>query len=59
MHESISHTVKHFKDFNPIISTLTLKTNSLDIVLINLRAFTEDKRDVEKGKILFHAGRYI
>lgn len=48
VHESIIHTVKNFKDINPRISTITIKTNGLDIVIINVHAPTEDKEDCEK-----------
>lgn len=48
VHESIIHTVKNFKDINPRISTITLTTNDLDVVIINVHAPTEKKGDDEK-----------
>jgi hypothetical protein len=42
VHDSIIHTVKNFKDINPI-STITIKTNGLDMVIINVHESTEEK----------------
>jgi len=41
VHESIIHTVKYFNDINPKLSTLTLKSDNVDTVLINVHALTE------------------
>lgn len=46
--ESIIHMVKEFKGVRTRISTLTLKDNDLNIVLINVRAPTEDRDEEEK-----------
>jgi hypothetical protein len=48
VNESIIHTVKNFEDVNPRISTITIKTNGLDMVIINVHAPTEEKGDDEK-----------
>jgi len=48
VHESIIHLVKEFRDINPRIATLTLKTDNFDMVLINVHAPTEDKEEEEK-----------
>jgi len=48
VHKSIIHALKDFKNINPRISTLTIKENGLDMVLINVYAPTEDKMDDEK-----------
>lgn len=48
VHDSIIHTVKNFKDINPRISAITIKTNGSDTVIINVHAPTEEKGDDEK-----------
>lgn len=48
VHESIIHVVKDFKDINPRLSTLTLKTDNDDTVLINVHTPTEEKDEKEK-----------
>jgi len=53
VHESIIHSVKEFRDINPRITTLTIKTDNFDMVLINAHAPTEDKNEEEKE--LFYA----
>lgn len=35
IHESILHTIKDFRVINPKISTLTLKTDNFNMLLIN------------------------
>jgi len=46
--ESIIHAVKNFKDKNPRLSTLTLKTDNVDTVLINIHAPMREKDEEEK-----------
>jgi len=53
VHESIIHAVKNFKDINPRLSTLTLKTDNFGTVLINVRTPTEEKD--EEMREYFHA----
>ncbi|XP_025415967.1 craniofacial development protein 2-like [Sipha flava] len=53
IHESIIHTAKEFKDINPRISTITIKSKNLDMILINAHALTEEKDEDEKD--LFYA----
>jgi len=43
VNKSIIHTVREFRDINPRISTLTLKTDNFYMVLINVHAPTEEK----------------
>jgi len=43
IHESIIHTVKEFRDISPRISTITIKSENFDAVLINAHAPTEEK----------------
>lgn len=53
VHESIIHAVREFKDINPRISTITLRTDNMDIVLINVHEPTDEKDEEEKE--LFYA----
>lgn len=48
IHESIIHSVKGFRDISPRISTITLRTENVDVVLINAHAPTEEKDEDEK-----------
>jgi len=45
---SIIHTVKNFKDINPRISTIRIKKNGLDVVIINVHAPTEEKEIIKR-----------
>lgn len=54
VHESIIHLVIEFRDINPRIETLTLKTDNFDMVIINVHAPTEDKEEEEK-EVLYAA----
>ncbi|XP_008179988.1 craniofacial development protein 2-like [Acyrthosiphon pisum] len=48
VHESIIHLVKEFRDINPRIATLTLKTDNFYMVIINVHAPTDDMEEEEK-----------
>jgi len=48
VHECIIQPVREFRDINPRISTLTLRTGNMDIVLINVHAPTDEKDEEEK-----------
>lgn len=49
VHKSITHAIKDFKDINPRISTLTLKTDNVDILLlIYVYEPTEEKDEGKK-----------
>lgn len=58
IHELIIHAVKDFKDINPRLKTLTLKTDNVDIVLINEHAPTEEKEEEEK-EFLCHTSQCV
>lgn len=47
-HESIIHIVREFKDINPRTYTITLRTNNMDVVLINVYVPTDEKDEEEK-----------
>lgn len=49
VYESIFHSVKEFTNVNPRISTLTLRTEKFDMVLINVHVYIEVKDDKEKS----------
>lgn len=53
IHESISHTLKDFRDSSPRISKLKLKTNDFQIVLIN--TYTSSKEKVNEEKEEFYS----
>lgn len=44
VHESIIDTEREFKDINPILSTITLRTDNMYVSLINVHAPTEEKK---------------
>lgn len=48
VHESIILVVKDFNDINPRLSTLTLKIENVNTVLINVHGPTEEKDEEEK-----------
>lgn len=52
-HEYIIRLVKEFRDINPRIATLILKTDNFDMVIINVHAPTKDKEEEEKD--MFYA----
>lgn len=52
VHESIIHTVREFKDINPRISIITLKTDNIYVVLINIH-IPKDKKDKEKNELFY------
>jgi hypothetical protein len=59
VHESIIHLVKEFRDINPRIATLTLKTDNFDMVVINVHAPTEDKEKEKKDMFYGSTRRYV
>jgi hypothetical protein len=46
--ESIIYAVREFKDINPKILTITLRTDNMAVVLINVYASTDEKDEEEK-----------
>lgn len=59
IHESIMHTVKEFRDISPKISTITIKSENFDVVLINAHAPTEEKDEDEKDLFYAMLQRYL
>lgn len=53
VHASIIHAVRKLKDINSRISTVTLRTDNMDVVLINVYSPINEKYEEEKK--LFYA----